>query len=177
MRYRVGFILVVVTLMFGCSSIPENGAALNSQVSVGISRMHSQTEAIITALAEIERGILDENWEEIYRRSEEKYRRDERIAENIPLTQEQAIDIATIAAAVRENVLNDISSKEAELKDASRRNADTVIELNETVTNYLLSLQSLEEAKSNATELLTEITGVDVSGLVNLSRRAIDRIR
>lgn len=168
---------LVIPCLVACASTPKNGALLASQVTVGIHRMEAETEAMITALGNIERAVLSEAWEELYRSSEAKYRAQEGLPPNAPLTEEQRIDVATVAAKVREDVLVAIADKEQSLKASARENARRVTELNQTVEAYLMSLEELEAAKAKAKGLVAQITGIDVASLVNESKRALDKLR
>jgi len=58
------FIFWGTLALTGCASIPKNGAVLSARVSQGIERNQTETEKIIHALADVERAVLDERWEE-----------------------------------------------------------------------------------------------------------------
>jgi len=157
----------------GCTKVPENGAMLSATVTVGIQRMEGQTETMITALADGERAILDERWEEIYKSSESKYRTQNSLTVDGELSQNQRIEVATIAASSREQILGHIAAKETELKAQAQENAKHVIDANHAVQDYLLSLQVLDAARVRAEETIAEVSGTDVDTLMKTSKRAM----
>lgn len=159
-----------------CTKVPQNGAMLADSVTLGIQRMEGQTEAMITALANVERSALDERWEEIYRSSEAKYREKSQLPAATALNEDQRIAVATIAAAAREEILSTIAAKEAELKAQSLQNARQVIEANRAVRDYLMSLQDLDEARAKADKTIAELTGIEVSKLVDTTDRALQQL-
>lgn len=80
-------------------------------ISVGISKNQLQVEQIINTLSEVETNILDEKWEEIYRNSEKSYLQNKGVKDDSNLSIMDRINIATIAATLRENILNKINDK------------------------------------------------------------------
>jgi hypothetical protein len=176
MRRRAFLLLTLVAALglCGCPAIPKNAAALTAKVSEGILRNQAETERIIHTLAEVERGVLDDRWEEIYQSTETAYRKKKGMTSDAALSFDDRLNVATNAAAVRDGILKEISDIEANLISQSRANSQKVVEMNEEVHRYLLSLQSLQEANDDLSRKLQEITGVDVSGLVGKTRRAIE---
>ena len=171
--------LMIVSLLLifgGCASIPKNGAQLNSQVSLGIQRYQQEVESIIKTLGDVQRAILDEKWEEIYRKAEHKYRNEQGLDPASPLSQEQRIDVATIASGHREDILKEIEVLESELINKTRKNSFTLIEVNDHVTSYLLSLQKLDAAKQDITNKISSLVGIDIKALTKVAMAAIDKL-
>ncbi|WP_430409279.1 hypothetical protein [Kordia sp.] len=165
-------ILMILAFLFflSCATIPKNASVLSSSVTQGIERLQSENEKVIKALADVERAILDESWDSIYNKIEAKYRTKNNIANGTSLTRDQTIDIATGAAAVREELLLTIATKERTLILKSKENSQEVININKEVQNYLLSLEKYDEATTQVNALTKKIIGIDPSqvlGTVN----------
>lgn len=173
MKLWIALLIGYITFT-GCASIPENGALLNAQVSAGIQRHQQAIEIFIKAIADIERNILDEKWEEIYLSSEDEYRSDHHIAQAAQLTLDQRIDIAAIAAAVREDILNTIITKEDYLIGETRHNALLLIDINDCVTEYLLSLQELDRVREDIANKFKSLTGIDMGSLIGTVTSIVD---
>ena len=150
---------------------------LSASVTQGIQRMEGQTEAMIEALANVERAVLDEGWENMYRSCEAKYRAKNALAADVALSEEQRIQIATIAAAAREQILALIAAKEAELKAQTQKNGQHVIDANHVVQEYLLSLQELDAARSKAEKSIADLTGIEVDKLSRTTERALQKLQ
>lgn len=157
--------------MTGCTKVPQNGAMLSASVTLGIERMEAQTEAVIKALADTERGILDEKWETIYRSCESKYRKKYDLAATSPLSPDQQFEVATIAVGARDKILMTIAKEESELSARAQTNAKHVIDANRAVQEYLLSLQELDAARRNAEHTVTDLTGIELGKLVKTSEQ------
>ncbi|PKG42531.1 hypothetical protein [Psychroflexus sp. MES1-P1E] len=161
---------ILITLTFlvivSCASIPKNASILSSSVTQGIERLQAENENVIKALADIERAILDEDWDNIYNLIEDKYRTKLNIPKGTSLTRDQTIDIATGAAAVREELLKTISSKENALILKSKENSQKVININKEVQNYLLSLEKYSEANEKVNALTKKIIGINPSDII-----------
>lgn len=170
------FIVLSMLTVAGCTKVPENGAMLSASVTIGIQRMAGQTEAMISALAAVERAILDEGWEHIYRKAEAGYRKKHALDAQVQLNKEQRIAIATIAAASRDEILTQIAGKEAELKAQSQSSAQHVIEANRAVQEYLVSLQGLDASRAKAEKTISSVTGIDVDKLVNAGKKALAKL-
>lgn len=161
-------ILITLTFLFivSCASIPKNASVLSSSVTQGIERLQSENENVIKALADIERAILDEDWDNIYNQIEDKYRTKLNIPNGTSLTRDQTIDIATGAAAVREELLKSISNKESALILKSKENSQKVINMNKEVQNYLLSLEKYNKATEEVNALTRKIIGIKPSEIL-----------
>jgi len=161
-------ILTILTFLFivSCASIPKNASVLNSSVTQGIERLQAENENIIKALADIERAILDEDWDNIYNSVESKYRTKYNISNGTALSRDQTIDIATGAAAVREALLKSISDKESALILKSKENSQLVINMNKEVQNYLLSLEKYDKATEEVNALTKRIIGINPSEIL-----------
>jgi len=168
--------LLAILLIAGCSKIPRNASILNEKVSEGIRRNQVEIEKIITALVDVQRAILDQEWDNIYQKIEQKYMSSKSIADPSNLTQDDRKKIAANAAKTYYDLLDEINSKENELKLQSRQNAEKLIEINNEITKYLLSLEKLDEARNNAVQKLGELTGIDFSILDGLTKKLIGGI-
>ena len=179
MRHKATMAMVLIAgfgLLAGCPSIPEGAAALSEQVGVGIERMQEENEKVIRALADVQRGIVDEAWERMYRDAEAQYRHDEGLAAGDVLTEEHRIDVATAAAGLKDDLLAEIKAKEDALLVQSQQNAQQVKALNDTVQDYLVSLEQFRAAREKARELVEQIVGVDVSELGEAAKKALEGI-
>ncbi len=125
------------------------------------------------ALADVERAILDEKWDMIYARVEQRYLAHAGTPAPAALTQDDRRRIAANAAQVRNTILDDIATKGTDLVMKSRANARKVIEVNTVVQHYLLSLQEFDEARANIAKAINEITGVDLTGLSGVVNKTI----
>lgn len=174
---KISFILCffIVSLM-GCSSIPKNGAILNQKVSEGISKNQTEVEKIIKALADVERAILDQEWDHIYVKIEKAYMTKNSIASGTALTQDQRKAIAANAAKIYYDLLGKISSVEATLKSQTQANSNTLIEINNEVTKYLLSVENLDSATSNITEKTSHLLGINITSISGLANKLIGDI-
>lgn len=138
---------------------------LNSHVSTGIIENQANVEALIHALADVQRGILNHRWEEIYTTVESQYRTTAGLTEFAPLNLEQRLEIATIAASARDMISQEIIRQENCLLTDSRLNTALLVEVNETVTLYLSSQEELADAKEAVNRKLNEITGLNTEGI------------
>ncbi|WP_299834046.1 hypothetical protein [uncultured Tenacibaculum sp.] len=163
---KKSLILLSTLLIISCATIPKNASVLSASVTQGIERLQTENEKIIKSLADVERAILDESWEDIYNTFESKYRTKYNIASGTILTKNQTIDIATGAAAVREDLLKAISDKENALVLKSKENSQKVISINQEIQNYLLSLKKYDEANQQVNNLTTKIIGVNPSKIL-----------
>ena len=77
------------------------------------------------------------------------------------LTSEQNLDVTANVIAVRDLILAEIAGKEKQLYEQSHANFNKLRTINAAVKEYLDSIQSLKEARSEATRKLGEITGID----------------
>jgi len=171
-----GLCFLIVIFTAGCVAVPKDSARLSVRVTDGINRLQEQTEAIIKTVGNIERGILDEKWEEIYRKTEEAYRRKKSLATDAALSAEDRLNIATNAAAVREKILSEIAATEDKLIKTSRSNTASVVGMNEEVTKYLLSIQKLDEANKAMMDLLKQVSGVDVRELLGKAKNSVGKL-
>lgn len=172
MKKLVVSLLLLTAPLIGCSSIPENGALLNAKVSEGIAKNQLETEKIIKALGDVERAILNEKWDDIYAKVEEKYLARHSVAE-ADLTQAQRRAIAANAAKTYYDLRDDISAIEAGLVAKTKANAQAVIDVNDVVTNYLMSLEKLDAATGKIRTKIEDITGIDFS---DISGKAVELI-
>jgi len=169
------FIFWGTLALTGCASIPKNGAVLSARVSQGIERNQTETEKIIHALADVERAVLDERWEEMFKKVEDLYRQKHNIAADAPLNFEQRLAVAENATAVRERLRAEIAAIENTLLEQSRANSQKLVEMNNVVTDYLLSLKNLQEANEAMTGLVSQITGIDLTKLKGKAGELINR--
>ncbi|MEM5511853.1 hypothetical protein WNY79_03010 [Pseudoalteromonas sp. AS84] len=176
MEKKALFYFLVAISLVGCNNVPEHGAMLNEKVSEGISKNQVEVEGIINALADVERAILDQKWDEIYGKVESKYILKHSVAAAASLTQPQRRAIAANASQTYFNLLDKISEKEQELISATRANSNTIKSINNEVTQYLLSVEELEAAKSNITSKLSELTGYNLSSISGLASNLIGGI-
>ena len=176
MRKITSICFLAALLLAGCSSIPENGSVLNQHVSDGISKNQIEVEKIIAALADVERAILDQEWNAIYVKVENAYMQKHSVADAASLTQDQRRAIAANAAKSYYDLLDSISDVERELVSKTRANSNTIIRINDEVTRYLLSVEEFDAAKSNIKAKLSTIVGIDLSSMSGLANNLIGEI-
>lgn len=168
------FVLISSLLfMTGCYSIPKN-SSLVGEVDGAIVVLQEENDKLIKALGDIQRAILDEKFEQIYADVENKYRDSNNISNELALTTEQNLDVTANVIAVRDLILTDIAEKEKQLYDQSHANFDKLRTINAAVKEYLDSVQSLKEARSEATKKLSEISGVDF-GDINTFAESLEK--
>lgn len=173
-KFLILFLLIVP--LFGCSTTPQNGSVLNQRVSDGIERNQVEIEKIIMALGDVERAILDQEWDNIYAKVEKAYMAKNSIATEMSLTQEQRAAIAANAAKTYYDLLEKISSTERTLINQTRANSKTLVDANDEVTKYLLSVEKLESASNNIKEKLSSFVGLDLSSITGLAKSLIGGI-
>lgn len=176
MKVILSILFLCVVSLSGCSSIPENGAILNQKVSDGISKNQAETEKIIKALADVERAILDREWDSIYVKIETAYLTKYAIADAASLTQNQRKAIAANAAKTYYDLLDKIAVVETRLVSQTQANSETIIEINDEVTKFLLSTETLDQASNKVKGKLSEIVGIDVTSLPGLAKNLIGGI-
>jgi CRISPR/Cas system-associated endonuclease Cas1 len=176
MKKTVTINLLAVLLTAGCSTIPKHASILNEKVSEGIRRNQVETEKIITALADVQRAILDQEWDNLYQKIEQKYMSSKNIADPNSFSDDDRRRIAANAAKTYYDLLGEINLKEYELKLQSRQNAEKLIEINNEISKYLLSLERLDQARNNVLQKLGELTGIDFSKLDGLTKKLIGGI-
>lgn len=156
-------IVAMCLLLAGaCASIPKDAVVLSSSVTDGIKKIQIENEKVIKASSDVQRGILDENYENYYDAVEDKYRATKGILPATALSQDEQMDVTAHIITVRDNVLKDIQDKEDALLKKSRANSAKVIEINKHVQEYLQSLSDLKEANDKIMKLIIDTTGVDV---------------
>lgn len=173
---RILIPLVLAPLLLGCASIPENAALLNQRVADGIERNQAETDAIIATLAEVERAVLDRHWDELYQRIETAYLAKHGIADASALDHDQRRAIAATAADAHFRIRDAIDAKETELRNRTRANTQTLVDLNGEVTKYLASVHDLDTAEAAVAQRLGELTGVDIHELLGIARDIIESL-
>lgn len=173
---RILIPLILAPLLFGCASIPENAALLNQRVSDGIQRNQTETDAIVTALADVERAMLDRHWDELYQRIETAYLAKHNIADPAALDHDQRRAIAATAADAYSRIQDAIEAKEVELLTRTRANTQTLVDLNGEISKYLASVHDLDTAQAAIAQHLGELTGIDIQELLGIARDIIDSL-
>ena len=159
------FIPAAILITVGCGTVATEGSLLNEQVNTGIEQYQLYVENIIRALADTERAILSQRWEEIYAYAEEEVRAEHGLYPTDRMNHQQILETATLAALVREEIADEIDSREQNLIEDSRANADLLIAVNHIVTAYLMSQEELEQAKDRINQKIQDITGIDTDKL------------
>ena len=160
MKRLVLVLIFILMFMTGCYSIPKN-SSLVGEVDGAIVVMQEENDKLIKALGDVQRAILDDKFEQIYANVESKYRKKNNIPAGTLLTSEQNLDVTANVIAVRDLILAEIAGKEKQLYEQSHANFNKLRTINAAVKEYLDSIQSLKEARSEATRKLGEITGID----------------
>lgn len=153
--------LTFLLAVTGCGTVAADGSVLNHQVSVGIKRYQEEVEKLIHTLAEVEREELSERWDEIHGYALEEIRAEYGLSPGAQLTDEQMLETATLASMVRDSIQAEIAMKEQTLILQARTNALLLTEVNDIVTAYLQSQETLDEARSKIEQRIGSLTGID----------------
>lgn len=176
MKKTLLILLLVVVPLAGCGTVPKNGSVLNQKVSEGIQKNQLEVEKIIKALADVERAILDQEWDNIYVKVEKAYMTKHSVATAASLTQDQRKAIAANAAKTYYDLLGKIAAIERTLVAQTQANSKTLVETNDEVTKYLLSVEKLDVATSNIKNKLASLVGIDLSSISGLAKNLIGGI-
>jgi len=158
----------------GCATYSQNAAFVSHQVTEGIQRIQEENEKVIVALAETQRAIFDEKWDDIYATVEKKYMDNNKMTSDSPLKFEDRKKIAATAAQIREDILNIIAQKEGDLLNKSRSNTKTVIGINDEVTRYLNSLEDIGKVRSRIKDHFKNIIGINTDGLRDAVKQKLE---
>ncbi len=172
------FLLVVVPLT-GCASnnlVQKNGSSLNQKVGEGIQKNQVEIEKMIRALADVERAVLDQGWDNVYSRVEKSYMAKHAVTAEASLAQDQRTVIAASAAKTYHNLRGKIAAIENTLISQTRSNSKTIVEINNEVTKYLLAVRNLDSASSNIESKLASMVGINLSGISGLAKSLIEGI-
>lgn len=160
MKRLVFILILILVFMTSCYSIPKN-SSLVGEVDGAIIVIQEENDKLIKALGDVQRAFLDDKFEQIYNSVESKYRAKNNIPNNASLTTEQNLDVTANVIAVRDIILAEILGKEKQLYNQSHANFNKLRTINAAVKEYLDSIQSLKEARSEASKKLGEIAGID----------------
>lgn len=176
MKKQIIIVLMLLIMpLAACSNVPENGSVLNSMVSQGIAKNQLETEKIIKALADVERAVLNEKWDDIYEKTEAKYVADRGLNVN-SLTHEQRRAIAANSSQVYFSLKAEIATIEAGLVAQTQANSNAIIAVNDTVTEYLLSLEKLDVATGKIRNKISSVTGIDFSVIIGKAVELISKL-
>ncbi len=177
MMKKLLIILLVPLALAGCgSSLPQNGSTLNQKVGEGIQKNQVEVEKIIMALADVERSILDQEWDNVYLKVEGAYMAKNAVPSAALLSQDQHQAVAADAAKTYYSLRGKITAIERTLIAQTQSNSKTLLEINDEVTKYLLSVQELDSAADNIDEKLESLVGINLSGISGLAKSLIGGI-
>ncbi len=168
--------LVILLAASGCGTVAADGSVLNHQVSVGISRYQEEVEILIHTLADIEREELSERWDEIHGYALQEIRAEYGLSPGTALTDQQMLESATLASMVRESIQAEIAMKEQTLILQARTNALLLTEVNDIVTAYLQSQETLEEARSKIEQRIGSLTGIDSQAIIGTVSGLVEKL-
>ncbi len=168
--------LVILLATSGCGTVAADGSLLNHQVSVGIDRYQEEVEKLIHTLADIEREELSERWDEIHGYAVEEIRAEYGLSPGAALTDEQMLESATLASMVRESIQAEIAMKEQTLILQARTNALLLTEVNDIVTAYLQSQETLDEARSKIEQRIGSLTGIDSQAIIGTVSGLVEKL-
>ncbi len=172
MKFKLLLSLLFSVVIVGCTNVAKNGALLNQSVSDGIQSYQMEVEKIIVALGNTERTVLDNNWDTIYAKVEKKYATKHSI-DVTNMTHVERRKIAAIAAQAYFSLLENIKLIENTLITKTRENAEQLVETNNEISKYLLSIEKLEATRNNIKGELKKIIGIDFSKLQGLGQKLI----
>jgi hypothetical protein len=146
-RRVVVWVVACACTLAGCTGAEREAALLAHTVETGIDRLHGQQARVIGALAEVERAAVDDEWASMYARAESAYREREGLGEAAALTPTQRMEIAALAAAAREELLDSIDAKQADLLAQSRASVDAVLAMQGELALYLAARADAAEVR------------------------------
>ena len=167
-------------MLCGCATIPTHIPELNNSVSVGLERLRDDHLSTIKQLASAMRKEVDGSWDDkIYGEVLKKYRKKYDINLDERLTDSQSLEVATIAAGVRELLLNEINDFEETCTARIMENYARVISVNDDITKYLRGLVNIKEAESDLMKIVKKSIGIEAfqeSSVIKESEKFRSRI-
>lgn len=136
-------LLAPVALLTACAQVPISAIDANRQVGTGISSLSANGQDAVAAWEEVALALLDERWGQIYKRSDSEYRKKRQIAASSALTADQAEEVAGLATLIRDDARKKIIGKANEMRKVISGNTKTTLEANESVTQLLISANSV----------------------------------
>ena len=137
------FFVVPIAFLTACAQVPISAIDVSRQVSTGISSLGTNGQDVVTAWEEVALAFLDERWSQIYKRADSEYRKKRQIATSAALTADQVEEVAGVATLIRDDARKNITAKANEMRKVISGNAKTALEANESVTQLLISANSV----------------------------------
>lgn len=157
MQYLTRLILIIpVVMLAGCAQVPQAAIDVSRQVSTGISSIGTNGLDTVAAWEETALALLDERWSQIYKKADAEFRKKRNIAANAALTPDQSEDVAALATLVRDEARKKITGKADEMRKIISGNTKTTLEANESVTQLLISANSVLSAQQSAAKQVAE---------------------
>ena len=137
------FLVFPIVFLTACAQVPLSAIDVSRQVSTGISSLGNNGQDAVAAWEEVVLALLDERWSQIYKRADSEYRKKRQIAAGAALTADQVETVAGVATLIRDDARKKITGKANEMRKVISGNAKTTLEANESVTQLLISANSV----------------------------------
>jgi hypothetical protein len=149
---------VPIALLTACVQVPISAIDLSRQVNTGISSLGTNGQDAVAAWEEVALALLDERWSQIYKRADSEYRKKRQITASSTLTADQAEEVAGLAALIRDDARNKVTGKANEMRKVISGNTKTTLEANESVTQLLISANSVLTTQQTVAKQVVEHT-------------------
>ena len=162
-----GFSVVLFLIVAACTSVPANSPILNQRVTDGIEKLKQQH---FVSLDEIERqsiSQINDDYDEIFSSAKKIFTEKEG---RPPGSDADYMKVSIIATGIRDKIVLYIRNNIAQIKKEVEKHYDLVTNINNEVTEYLYSASRLSTARTKVTELISEITGVNL----DLEKKLLD---
>lgn len=136
-------LIVPVALLTACAQVPISAIDVSRQVGTGVSSLSTNGQDAVVAWEEVALALLDERWGHIYKRADSEYRIKRQIAASAALTADQSVEVAGLATLIRDDARKKITGKANEMRKVISANTKTTLEANESVTQLLISANSV----------------------------------
>lgn len=157
MQSIVRFLLIIsLGLLTACAQVPLAAIDVSRQVSTGISSIGTNGLDTVAAWEETALALLDERWSQIYKKADTEFRKKRQIAVGTALTPDQVEDVAGLAALVRDEARKKINGKANEMRKVISGNTKNTLEANESVTQLLVSANSVLTVQQAAAKQVAE---------------------
>lgn len=158
---------ITMIVLSGCANVPPEAASANQRISDGVTRMESDTQAVLEAWRQTLSLAVEAELDTIYDRAEVAVRTHAGLAAGVPLTLEQQKDVTGLTVIIMLEANNRIGTKISELSATVRTNAATVRNANGDITQLLSSASRIGLARAEIISTLGELIPLpDISGIV-----------
>jgi len=143
-------VMVLALSAIGCAQVPMAAVDTSRQVSGGISMLGDNGRELVDAWEEMAYAMLDERWPQVYRKSDEAFRKRRGLTPAQALSVQQQEDLAGVATLVRDDARKNIRAEADKMRKVIAANAKVTLEANESVTAHLISTNAALGAQQGA---------------------------